>query len=168
MLAKSVQVEDDAEQLHDDDGAAPVLKHLDVTIEQCLVDAPKIANTVLDFHKIEEAKGSVKKTADGYGQCSRLTTRQVDIQPCIKILPNGLGDYRITNGFKINRDGGTRGVLAEHSGTEIPTRITVTRKISSVETGTQWRVRQHGPVVQQGGCRARRNCGIHRRASGGK
>ncbi|MGA8757453.1 MAG: hypothetical protein WB611_14200 [Stellaceae bacterium] len=70
-----MQVEDDAEQLHDDDGATPVLKHLGVTIKQRLVDAPKITNTVFDLEKIEEPMGSAKKAADGYGQRSRLIAR---------------------------------------------------------------------------------------------
>ena len=168
MLAKSVQVEDDAEQLHDDDGATSVLKRLGVTVKQCLVDALKIANTVFDLRKTEEAKGSAKKAADGYGQRSRLIARQINVQPYIKILPNGLGDCRIINGFKINRDVRTPCVLPKHSGIEVPARVAVARKIGSVKTRTQWRVRQHGPAVRQGGRRARRNCGIHRRASGGK
>jgi hypothetical protein len=133
-----------------------------------LVDAAEIAGAQFGLNKLQESARAVESLPNACGRQARPITREIDVESRIKILPQGACDRRIRDGVKMHGDMAPSSVLAKDSGTEIPVGVTIAGEIAPVVIRTQRRGRQHGVVVANRVFQARRGCGVHRRASGGK
>src|ERR1700678_3140717 len=169
MRAIGVKVENGIEKLRDHNRAAtPVAQKLGVAVEKSLVHTVEIAAAEFGADELEEAPCSVEGLTHAGRRQTRSEPGNLDVQPCVKILPQALRHRRMRDRAEMHRDMASAGILAKDGRPEIPAGVAVAGKIMTIETGPQRRRRQHRMIIQGRRRRTRGSSRLHCRASGGK
>ena len=168
MRAIGMEVENNIEKLRGHNRAAtPVAQKLGVAVEKRLVHTVEIAAAEFGADELEEPPCAVEDLTHAGRRQTRSEPGNLDVQPCVEILPQALRHRRIRDCAEMHGDMASAGILAKDGRPEIPAGIAIAGKIMTIKTGPQRRRRQH-KIIIQGRRQTRGSSRLHCRASGGK
>ena len=169
MRAIGMKVENDIEKLCGDDRAAtPVAQKLRVAVEKSLVHTVEIAAAEFGADELEEPPCAVEGLTHACRRQTRSEPGNLEVQPCVEILPQALRHRRIRDRAEMHGDMASAGILAKDGRPEIPAGVAIAGKTITIEAGPQRRSRQDRMIIQGRRRRMRGSNRLHCRASGGK
>lgn len=117
-----MEVDHDFEQVTDLNGSTLRVGGLmiPISVEQCLVDGREIAGAAFNGDELKEAARAVEDLADTGRRQSAGMPWNVDVEACVKKLPQRVFDARVTDTVETRSDVADPGVLSEHGGRQIP------------------------------------------------
>ncbi|WP_338114888.1 hypothetical protein [Novosphingobium olei] len=139
-----------------------------VAIGQGLIDPAEIETTQLSLYEVEKAQGPVGLAAHSRRLKPRTVPGQIDIEPRMENLAQGIGDGWVVDTVKMYRDMAAPGVVAKHAGSQIPDRIAVSRDMRAIEAGAQRCGQEHREGITFIAALRQNLEGGHARASGGR
>ena len=125
-MLQLVQVKDDPQQRCSRNWSQPgTAQGSGLAIDQSLIDPCEIEAPQLRLDEVEKAQGPVGLAAHPGRLKPRTVTGEIDIEPRMENLAQGIRNGWVFNTAEMYRDMAAPGVVAKYAGSQIPHRIAV-------------------------------------------